>query len=947
MEEISKTFIINKSITKDEFLRHALIALGTDKNAPSNIMDAEFGEIAEHNDEFIVCTCDVVVSYSASIGYDRIETYYEPVQKKDSNGNYYYVKEKRTRKVTDWTPFSGSITTTKTSIANNTHSDNFSLAKLVAKELSNVKDKDIIVENSCLSSINNNSLEIAIDDCKSKARYDIKWPGDQHQDENYVETYTIKDVQCIKATCYDLTYMYEGKKYNIYGVSMGNLNEDYDVPSKSTTAESLSKIQHQQSIEETKFDKEYQPKKIICIVLAIFFVLLGFVLMAITTSLLFMLLWLVSVICIILRIVFRKIMDNKCANAKSIAEEKIKNLEKLKESNLNKYLIKKGFEPISDVIIEDLNNQKINNVQSNVTSIMNNMAPQTTFGTNSRIQEEAVNDRISSNITHIEPEDLNNQKINNVQSNYSNDYTQIKSEIYKDMKKKVLSVIPNIIIFALMINAAISIYIGIQGCDGFEYPEAKIMSIVSLSLVFCNIIFAIALWILRKSSKIKLFTSIFKIYVLINIEWIIANGIWGMIFAKRNISLIFPATLFAVIALLILIFNIILFIKKNSNFKISMFIATPSVTLLAIVGILISFFTIPKNYYDKAMTQLEKNNDNINISYNYEYFSTFNWWSDSSKQYDFAWARYYFIDSIKFKEDMYREEDVQEYIEIGIDYMCNSGGTVNVYYDTNGGSNVNQTNSDTFSKDNWNGHLSNNITNEVASFVRWELTKFNFYDKNYKVDIYLQAKWKQIFDFTLNDDDTYTLSNIKNKSIQNIIIPKYFNKKEVIVIGSYAFSSCHSLTNITIPSSIKIIESLAFLDCDTLQNVYYEGTIEKWCNLNFGGNYSTPMEYAKHLYILNSSNEYEEVTSVKIPNSITNIGDYQFYGLNNISYIIIPSSVTRIGYNAFGHCSSLKAIYCEATDILSISGLMDYYNGTIYSHNEWHYDNNGNPMPNN
>jgi len=48
--------------------------------------------------------------------------------------------------------------------------------------------------------------------------------------------------------------------------------------------------------------------------------------------------------------------------------------------------------------------------------------------------------------------------------------------------------------------------------------------------------------------------------------------------------------------------------------------------------------------------------------------------------------------------------------------------------------------------------------------------------------------------------------------------------------------------------------------------------------------------------------------SVTIPNSVTSIGDYAFFGKNNITSVTIPNSVTSIGIYAFEGCTSLKNI---------------------------------------
>ena len=124
----------------------------------------------------------------------------------------------------------------------------------------------------------------------------------------------------------------------------------------------------------------------------------------------------------------------------------------------------------------------------------------------------------------------------------------------------------------------------------------------------------------------------------------------------------------------------------------------------------------------------------------------------------------------------------------------------------------------------------------------------------------------------------------------------------VTSIGSYAFYNCSSLASITLPESVTSIGSYAFNGCSRLNEVHVSN-LTAWCNIDFSSTNSSPLIYAKKLYLNGNM-----ITNLVIPSSVTKIKNYSFYGCSSLESITIPKSVLSIGNSAFYNCSSLTAI---------------------------------------
>ena len=134
--------------------------------------------------------------------------------------------------------------------------------------------------------------------------------------------------------------------------------------------------------------------------------------------------------------------------------------------------------------------------------------------------------------------------------------------------------------------------------------------------------------------------------------------------------------------------------------------------------------------------------------------------------------------------------------------------------------------------------------------------------------------------------------------LTSVIIPN-----SVTSIGELAFYHCSSLASITIGNSVTNIGSNAFGVCNSLKKVIISD-IAAWHGITFSNGDANPLSQAHHLF----TNETTEITELVIPNVVTSIGVYAFYGCSGLTSVTIPNSVTSIGQNAFSSCSGLASI---------------------------------------
>lgn len=152
-------------------------------------------------------------------------------------------------------------------------------------------------------------------------------------------------------------------------------------------------------------------------------------------------------------------------------------------------------------------------------------------------------------------------------------------------------------------------------------------------------------------------------------------------------------------------------------------------------------------------------------------------------------------------------------------------------------------------------------------------------------------------------------------------------------IESSAFSDCLNLSEIKLPTSLKAIQSYVFDGCSSLETVFYDGSLAQWSRINTSNGFlgfSHPSlvmnDYTAQFIPVKDENDPnpppKTVTITKytgtestviLPSTInswpvTKIGEDALKDNTTITSVTIPDSVTEIGSNAFAGCTNLTSV---------------------------------------
>lgn len=142
--------------------------------------------------------------------------------------------------------------------------------------------------------------------------------------------------------------------------------------------------------------------------------------------------------------------------------------------------------------------------------------------------------------------------------------------------------------------------------------------------------------------------------------------------------------------------------------------------------------------------------------------------------------------------------------------------------------------------------------------------------------------------------DGYVITSVQLNGNEDIVIPSTYNNKPIYVLDKFLLSGSN-VKKVTIPASIKLINTGAFKDCASLTDVVFQ----------------------EDSYIVTiSENSFENCSSLK--------------------EIVLPARLVDIGSKAFSGCSELTTVYVEHK--------IDWRNNTAPQESSWAGTNGNSDM---
>lgn len=160
-----------------------------------------------------------------------------------------------------------------------------------------------------------------------------------------------------------------------------------------------------------------------------------------------------------------------------------------------------------------------------------------------------------------------------------------------------------------------------------------------------------------------------------------------------------------------------------------------------------------------------------------------------------------------------------------------------------------------------------------------------------------------LFDFESEIDgvkytEAYTVLNSININCTEIIVPSFYNSLPVVSIEDEAFSNRSSLKSIFISNNITSIGNKLICFSKAVSSIEVDSRNKTFDSRN---NSNSVIKTIDNSLVLGCKDSV-------IPNDVTSIGDYAFYGCTGLEEISFEDNITSIGTGSFQYCDSLSLV---------------------------------------
>lgn len=203
-------------------------------------------------------------------------------------------------------------------------------------------------------------------------------------------------------------------------------------------------------------------------------------------------------------------------------------------------------------------------------------------------------------------------------------------------------------------------------------------------------------------------------------------------------------------------------------------------------------------------------------------------------------------------------------------------------------------------------YLSNQTTN-------YEIGNYMFYNCNMLVNLMLPDNTTIIRSYAFADCRRLSIISIPNSvtsfganTFQNdISLLRIPMPTELTSIGDKAFYGCNGLSELTITHNVRSIGNRILDGCENITKVNVEGGNKYFISKD--GVLYTYSSDELLIYPVNYS-----TTEYVVPEGVSKIAPYAFNNAKKLTDVVLPSSLTSVGANAFIGCVNINSIHIRA-----------------------------------